>query len=102
MANIKSLSHKAIITTIDELIDLINRMQKDNNDFFLNQHKNDVLSWRDYFSYHSDIEELRSLESEITERFVHKYEVIMVPYELNKFRLEIYRKLILLLHKALH
>ncbi len=102
MANIKSLSHKAIITTIDELIDLINRMQKDNNDFFLNQHKNDVLSWRDYFSCHIDIEELRSLESEITERFVHKYEVIMAPYELNKSRLEIYKKLILLLHEALH
>ena len=90
--NITEVQHKDLINILDELIVTIKLMNPNNHDYFLNQNLREAKDWRRFLKAHTDKEELMSLEEEISERAVFKYDVRADGSELDHKRLELIRE----------
>ena len=78
--NITEAQHKDLISVFDELISTMESMEWS---YFLSTNIREAKDWRDFLIAHTDKEELMSLNKEIAERFVHKYEAIDHEYDVK-------------------
>ncbi len=77
-----------------ELADSVDAMKKVSNDSILIWHEREIEQWIKYLRNQTDIEEVRSLKSEIYKRFYEKYNVRIEPKSLDDKRLAIFKKLL--------
>lgn len=97
--HISEVRHKELINILDELIVTIKLMNPTNRSYFMNQNLREAKDWRRFLKAHTDKEELRSLNKEVAERFVHKYDAQEYDYvakfgysELDHKRIELMKK----------
>jgi len=86
MSSITQQSHKELICTLNELINIIDEMRKVNSEQLLTWHKEEVNDWFDFLVKHTDKEELHSLEMEVGDRFYYAYDVLIEPKNLDNQR----------------
>lgn len=94
--------HQALISSLEELRVIVDKMNEVSNDGILTWHKNEVIDWLSYLTQHTDVEELESLEKEINDRFFFKYNVRIEPRDLDTIRLKTFEKVIHQFHSVLH
>lgn len=102
MSVINKMKHQELVNTLLDLKLAVDEMKKHSNDAILIWHKNEVEDWLNFLKNHNDIEELHSLEEEVSKRFLEKYEAIIEPDELNNLRLNTFKKFITQLNDFLH
>lgn len=85
-------NQEKLISTLKKLHGTLLKMREVSEDELLIWHTNEVEDWLIYLSNHKDIEELRSLKSEVFNRFYNKYNVGIQPQSLDKSRLEIFER----------
>lgn len=76
-----------MIDILEELIEVISEMRKENGKYLLQQNENEAKEWLEYLRCHNDKEELDSLEAEISKRFVWKFDVRIEYNRLDDRRL---------------
>ncbi|MFF2482315.1 hypothetical protein [Paenibacillus sp. NPDC058071] len=94
--------HNELINTMKLLETQVEEMLKISSDSLLVWHKNEVNDWLDFLMNHTDVEVLQSLEKEINNRYIYKYNVRIEPHNLDNERLETFEKLIQQFHTMLH
>ena len=94
MKNISEYEHKELIDILEELLLTIKAMRMNNNDYILAQNEQDAKDWMNYLREHTDKEELRSLENEISDRLFYKYDVEVERSELDNKRVALIREYI--------
>lgn len=94
MNNIKKQEHDELITILAELIETIEMMQKKEKNYLLIQNENEAKEWIDFLKKHTDKEELKSLEDEISNRFFFRFDVKIGKSELDNKRTELMKKYI--------
>ena len=94
MENISEYEHKELIDVLEELLLTIKAMRMKNNDYILAQNEQDAKDWMNYLREHTDKEELRSLENEISDRLFYKYDVEVERSELDNKRVALIREYI--------
>ena len=93
--------HKELISTLNEIKNIIDEMRKVSSEQILTWHKEEVDDWLDFLEKHTDKEELCSLEVEVGDRFFYKYNVRIEPINLDNQRLNIFEQFINQLNNAL-
>ena len=64
-----------LLNLLSQLIDTIVHIRKEDEDnYLLQKNEREAISWYRYLKEHGDKEELKSLESEIAERYIHEFE----------------------------
>ena len=89
MNNINKGQHNELIKILNELIETIVRIRKDEKDYLLVQNEREAREWIAFLKEHEDREELKSLEDEISDRFFFKFDVRIVNSELDNRRAEL-------------
>lgn len=69
MNKIDDEKHNELIIILSELIETIELMKKEEKDYLLIQNENEARDWMDFLKNHTDKDELKSLENEISDRF---------------------------------
>ena len=92
MSNIDKEKHKELVNILDELIDTIELMLKNEKSYILIQNANEAKEWIDFLKEHTDKEELKSLENEIADRFFFKFDVQIGMAELDNKRVALIKK----------
>lgn len=87
--------HQELISTLKQLESIVNEMIKVSKEQILIWHKEEIESWLKFLTSHTDKEELQSLEKEIADRFFYKYDVSIEPENLDRKRIELFRKLMI-------
>jgi len=77
-----------------ELKDSVDEMKKVSNDSILIWHSREIEEWIKYLEDQTDTESVKSLKSEIYERFYGKYNVRIEPEGLDDKRLMIFNNLL--------
>ena len=67
MNTINEKNHKELIEILTELIETIKLMKNVEKDYLLIQNEDEARDWLDFLKNHTDKEELKSLENEISE-----------------------------------
>lgn len=98
---ISEAEHKELIDILDELIKTISLLRNSNSDYILVQNENEAREWMVFLKEHNDKEELRSLESEISDSFFYKYDVEIENSELDNKRVYLIKKYIFTSNKLL-
>lgn len=93
MESITTQEHKELIYTLKELEDIVNEMIKVSKEQILIWHMEEIIDWLEFLVNHTDKEELQSLEQEIADRFFYKYDVSIEPENLDKKRINLFRKI---------
>lgn len=93
MNKIEDKKHNELIIILSELIETIELM-KDEKDYLLIQNENEARDWMDFLKTHTDKDELKSLENEISDRFFFKFDVQIGTSELDNKRAELMKKYI--------
>ena len=75
MNNIDKEQRNELIKILDELIETIVKMRKEQKDYILAQNEREAREWITFLKEHEDKEELKSLENEISDRFFYKFDV---------------------------
>lgn len=70
-------------------------MRKEETDYLLVQNEDEAKEWLIFLNEHSDNEELKSLEDEISNRFFYKFDVHIGTSEYDNKRAELIKKYIL-------
>ena len=91
MNKIDDEKHNELIVILSELIETIELMKKEEKDYLLIQNENEA---RDWMENHTDKDELKSLENEISDRFFFKFDVQIGTSELDNKRAELMKKYI--------
>lgn len=86
MNDIDKTNHKELIDILNELIITIELMRTEKKDYLLFQNEEEAKEWLDFLREHTDKEELKTLESEIANRFVFKFDVEIDAGELDSKR----------------
>lgn len=89
MNNINKGQHNELIKILNELIETIVIMRKEEKDYLLAQNEREAREWITFLKEHEDKEELKSLENEISDRFFFKFDVQIVNSELDNRRTEL-------------
>ena len=89
MNNINKGQHNELIKILNELIETIVIMRKEEKDYLLAQNEREAREWITFLKEHKDKEELKSLENEISDRFFFKFDVQIVNSELDNRRTEL-------------
>ena len=89
MNNINKGQHNELIKILNELIETIVIMRKEEKDYLLAQNEREAREWITFLKEHEDKEELKSLENEISDRFFFKFDVQIVNSELDNRRAEL-------------
>ena len=84
MNKIDDEKHNELIVILSELIETIELMKKEEKDYLLIQNENEARDWMDFLKNHTDKDELKSLENEISDRFFFKFDVQIGTSELMK------------------
>lgn len=74
MNKINKSQHDELIQILNELIDVIFEMRKEEKDYLLFQNENETREWVTFLKEHEDKEELKSLENEISDRLFLKFD----------------------------
>lgn len=101
MECITTLEHKELIGTLKEIKDIVNEMIKVSKEQILIWHMEEIVDWLEFLMNHTDKEELQSLEQEIADRFFNKYDVRIEPENLDKKRINLFRKLMIDMNNVL-
>ena len=94
MNTINEKKHKELIEILTELIETIKLMKNVEKDYLLIQNEDEARDWLDFLKNHTDKEELKSLENEISDRFFFKFDVQIGTSELDNKRAELMKKYI--------
>ena len=94
MNKIDDEKHNELIVILSELIETIELMKKEEKDYLLIQNENEARDWMDFLKHHTDKDELKSLENEISDRFFFKFDVQIGTSELDNKRAELMKKYI--------
>ena len=94
MNKIDDEKHNELIVILSELIETIELMKKEEKDYLLIQNENEARDWMDILKNHTDKDELKSLENEISDRFFFKFDVQIGTSELDNKRAELMKKYI--------
>lgn len=94
MNTINEKKHKELIEILRELIETIELMKNVEKDYLLIQNEDEARDWLDFLKNHTDKEELKSLENEISDRFFFKFDVQIGTSELDNKRAELMKKYI--------
>ena len=94
MNKIDDEKHNELIIILSELIETIELMKKEEKDYLLIQNENEDRDWMDFLKNHTDKDELKSLENEISDRFFFKFDVQIGTSELDNKRAELMKKYI--------
>lgn len=89
MGNISKEQHDELIKILNELIETIVTMRTEERDYILAQNEREAREWRDFLKRHTDQEELKSLENEISNRFFFKFDAQIGNSELDGRRAEL-------------
>ncbi len=95
MNRIEEKSHKELVTILSELIKTIELMMQNEKDYLLVQNKNEARDWLEFLKQHTDKDELRTLENEISNRFFYKFDVQIGTSELDNKRAELMKEYIM-------
>lgn len=95
MNNIEKKMHKELVNILSELIETIVLMKEEEKDYLLTQNEDEARDWLEFLKKHTDKDELKSLEKEISERFFFRYDVKIGKSELDNKRAELMKKYIL-------
>lgn len=95
MSNIENNNHEELINILNELIETIRLMRKEERDNLLIQNENEAMDWIDFLKKHVDKEELKTLEREIADRFFFKFDVRIGMSELDDKRAKLMKKYLL-------
>ena len=95
MNRIEEKSHKELVTILSELIETIELMMQNEKDYLLVQNKNEARDWLEFLKQHTDKDELRTLENEISNRFFYKFDVQIGTSELDNKRAELMKEYIM-------
>ena len=93
MNKIDDKKHNELIIILSELIETIELM-KEEKDYLLIQNENEARDWMDFLKNHTDKDELKSLENEISDRLFFKFDVQIGTSELDNKREELMKKYI--------
>ena len=94
MNTINEKKHKELIEILRELIETIELMKNVEKDYLLIQNEDEARDWLHFLKNHTDKEELKSLENEISDRFFFKFDVQIGTSELDNKRAELMKKYI--------
>ena len=94
MNKIDDEKHNELIVILSELIETIELMKKEEKDYLLIQNENEARDWMDFLNNHTDKDEFKSLENEISDRFFFKFDVQIGTSELDNKRAELMKKYI--------
>lgn len=94
MNNINEDMHEELIKLLEELIQIIKRMRKSEKDYLLTQNEEEAKEWLVFLREHTDKDELKSLENEISDRFFSKFDVQISVSEDDNKRAELMKKYI--------
>ena len=94
MNKIDDEKHNELIVILSELIETIELMKKEEKDYLLIQNENEARDCMDFLKNHTDKDELKSLENEISDRFFFKFDVQIGTSELDNKRAELMKKYI--------
>lgn len=83
MNNIDKESYGELISILRELITIIELMRIEQKDYLLKQNQEEAEEWLEFLCEHTDKEELKTLEDEIANRFVYKFDVEIDNGELD-------------------
>lgn len=95
MSNIEKRNHEKLINILNELIETIRLMREKEDDYLLIQNEREAKEWIVFLKSHVDKEELKSLENEIADRLVFKFDVQIGQSELDKKRTGLMKKYLL-------
>ena len=94
MNKIDDKKHNELIIILSELIETIELMKEEEKDYLLIQNENEARDCMDFLKNHTDKDELKSLENEISDRFFFKFDVQIGTSELDNKRAELMKKYI--------
>lgn len=94
MNNINEEMHEELIELLEELIQIIKRMRESEKDYLLTQNEEEAKEWLVFLREHTDKDELKSLENEISDRFFYKFDVQISVSEDDNKRAELMKKYI--------
>lgn len=89
MDKINKNEHEELIRIVEELINVISDMRKEEKDYLLFQNENEAKEWLCFLREHTDKEELKSLENGISNRFFIKFDVQIGNSDLDNRRAEL-------------
>ena len=95
MNRIEEKRHKELVTILSELIETIELMMQNEKDYLLVQNKNEARDWLEFLKQHTDKDELKTLENEISNRFFYKFDVQIGTSELDNKRAELMKEYIM-------
>lgn len=95
MNNIEKKKHKELVNILSELIETIVLMKEEEKDYLLTQNEDEARDWLEFLKKHTDKDELKSLEKEISDRFFFRYDVKIGKSEFDNKRAELMKKYIL-------
>ena len=95
MVCITEKQHKELISILTELITTIELMETEYKDYLLFQNKREAKEWLVFLKNHTDKEELKSLEDEISDRLFYRFDVQIVNTKLDDKRAELMKSYII-------
>lgn len=95
MSKISANQHETLIVILQELLTVISKMRQEEEDYLLIQNENEAKEWLDFLQKHTDKEELKSLEIEISDRFFYKFDVQIGNSDLDNKRAELIKTYII-------
>lgn len=95
MNSINKAQHDELIQILNELIDVIFEMRKEEKDYLLFQNESEAKEWIAFLKEHEDKEELKSLENEISDRLFLKFDVRIGKSQLDNRRVELMKMYII-------
>ena len=94
MNKIDDKKRNELVIILSELIQTIELMMEEEKDYLLIQNENEARDWMDFLKNHTDEDELKSLENEISDRFFFKFDVQIGTSELDNKRAELMKEYI--------
>lgn len=89
MNDINKEQHDELMQILDGLDTVILKMLKEENNYVLSQNEREVRDWIAFLKEHTDKEELKSLEDEISNRLFFKFDVQIGNSDLDDQRVEL-------------
>ena len=86
MNSIDKEKHEELVRILQDLVATIQKMRVDVTDYLLYQNEEEAKDWLDFLCAHTDKEELKSLENEISDRFFFRFDVKICEGELDNKR----------------
>ncbi|WP_099467934.1 hypothetical protein [Konateibacter massiliensis] len=87
--------HEELVGILNELIDTIELMRMEEKDYLLIQNEEEAKDWLLFLKEHTDKEELKSLEDEISNRLFLKFDFLIGTMELDKKRVKLIKNYII-------